>query len=86
MMRFIVFIIVLCVIASLCSCTSGSNVDGTGNEYGLRLVEVDGCEYVFYNGFNRSAMVHHGNCHNPVHRFVMEDTLAMKSYWRKPNQ
>lgn len=52
----------------------GCNNDGAPidkKQYGssIDLIEIDSCQYVLYSAYNwGSAMVHHGNCHNSVHK------------------
>lgn len=40
----------------------------SGGYYGLRVVEVDGCEYVLYTHTDAATMVHKANCKNPIHK------------------
>lgn len=52
-------------------CNSTNNDDSNPTvSWGLSILVKDSCEYVIYRDINRGsvAMVHHGNCHNPIHK------------------
>lgn len=50
------------------SCDPAASDSGT--KFGIQILKMDGCEYVVYVDDIRggTAMVHHANCHNPIHK------------------
>lgn len=60
--------LLLVLFVVLVGCADTSNNPSRDN-FGLQLLTIDGCEYALYVDVTGggTAMVHHGNCHNPVH-------------------
>jgi hypothetical protein len=60
--------ILIIVSIVLCSCGRNSNSVSADYGFGLNLITIDSCQYVLYNGVDKCAIAHHGNCHNPIHK------------------
>lgn len=61
-------IIIVVLIATLggCGVSDGREADRV---YGYRVIENDGCEYIiFWDNKPNMAVVHKGNCKNPIHK------------------
>jgi uncharacterized sodium:solute symporter family permease YidK len=41
----------------------------------VRVIKVDNCQYVVYEGLRCVAMVHKENCVNPIHKKEQEELL-----------
>tara|TARA_R110000772_G_scaffold259692_1_gene377365 strand:+ start:147 stop:362 length:216 start_codon:yes stop_codon:yes gene_type:complete len=64
--RFTVGVILglVLIVILACSNTATSNVI----DYDTTIKTVDSCEYVIASqNWDNIAMVHHANCHNPIH-------------------
>jgi hypothetical protein len=71
-MRKYLFILLLVLVLEGCGNMSGSNP--TKNNFGLQILKIDGCEYAVYvdQSSGGTAMVHAGNCHNPIHHLYAD--------------
>ena len=56
----------------LVGCGYNKDDNGEGANYGVNTMVVNGCQYVLYNGIEKCAMVHAGNCNNPIHKSTQQ--------------
>ena len=38
----------------------------------IKIVNVDGCQYLFGDWSHATVLTHKGNCNNPIHKFKSE--------------
>lgn len=57
-MRYLLFFILLT------SCKEVTTV----SEENIKVVEYDGCEYIYINDRYKGMSSHKGNCKNPIHK------------------
>lgn len=55
---------------SLLACKEAKDDNGKWVKNGIQTITQNGCQYVIYKNSSRGAcaMVHAGNCNNPVHQ------------------
>lgn len=46
--------------------SKAKNIDNMGNA--IFLVTYDDCEYLIYDGYQKSGIIHKGNCKNKIHK------------------
>ena len=66
-------IFVLGVVSLMFSCTEqtvpvkSTNIVTRGGNNAIRIVEIEGCEYLEYEQGHQYSLCHKGNCKNPIH-------------------
>lgn len=62
------------------------HTDETGEKSLFMIVVIDGCEYIeSYGSHGEITFSHLGNCHNPIHRFVVSDKDTTTIIFKEPS-
>jgi len=59
--------LLIAILVALTGCQPESPVTRASNGRSYTLIEVDGCEYLEFEGYHERAVTHKGNCSNPNH-------------------
>lgn len=73
-MKKIIYVFCICVLMYSCDNMQQNAKDDTGkqNNWGFNVVQINGCQYILYVNPRSCAMVHAGNCNNPIHKQTLQ--------------
>lgn len=61
---------IVLILVLFTSCGGNDNVDPTINSddgFTYKIEVIDGCEYIYHDGYKKYGIAHKGNCCNPIH-------------------
>jgi hypothetical protein len=58
----VVFIILMALMLAGCV-----KAERRTNEGGMKVIRIEGCQYILYIGYTVAGLAHKGDCDNPIH-------------------